>query len=317
MPSHQRTTQRPGSGRVPRSPTGRIPKWALDEAMGRPVQPTPWRATEPVPLYPSSGRTGSRRERLWGVLAIVIAAAAVLALGLSSGWPQHPGAAPVASGPPPGHEEGAATHPSAVIQAGAGEYRFSFRQSDGSPVTFSPCRPIHYVVRPDHAPPNANRMITSAIAAVSRATGLRFVADGLTDEPLVQDRRPYQPDRYGNRWAPVLIAWATEDEEPDFGIDVAGKAGPVRVTRPNGMFTYVTGEVRLDPTSVIHISRTFGEPLARSVIEHELGHLVGLQHVKDATQIMFPRAQPGVVSFGAGDLKGLSALGSGSCVSDL
>jgi Matrixin len=317
MPSHQRTTRGPGSGRVPRSPTGRIPKWALDEAMGRPVQPTPWRATEPVQLYPSSGRTGSRRERLWGVLAIVIAAAVVLALGLSSGWPQHPGAAPRASGPPPGHEEGAATHPSAVMKAGAGEYRFSFRQSDGSPVTFSPCRPIHYVVRPDHAPANGDRMIAAAVAEVSRATGLRFVADGRTDEPIVQDRRPYQPDRYGKRWAPVLIAWVTEEEDPDFGVDIAGNAGAQRVSRPGGQFTYVTGAVHLDPGVLTDLTRTRGEAVARSVLLHELGHLVGLAHVKDATQIMFPRAQPGVVSFGAGDLKGLAALGSGSCVPDL
>lgn len=183
-------------------------------------------------------------------------------------------------------------------------------------MTFSPCRPIHFVVRPDHAPPNGERMIMAAIGDVSSATGLRFVFDGRTDESVVQDRRPYQPDRYGDRWAPVLIAWVTRAEDPDFGVDIAGTAAPQRVIRPNGTFTYVTGEVHLDPGSLNNMAHALGEPVARSVIAHELGHLVGLAHVKDRTQVMFPRVQPDVVSYGAGDRRGLAQLGSGSCVPD-
>jgi hypothetical protein len=315
-------THTPGSGavRVPRSPTGRIPKWALDEAMGVAPQPTAWRAApQPLQLSPgrATGRGTRRRDVLWGVVAVAVAIAALLALGPTSGWPHRALPSPQASLPPAGHEEHAATHPPATTAGSAGDHRFLALQDDGSPVTFSPCRPIHYVVRPDHAPPNGSRMIAAAIAEVSRATGLRFVADGSTDEPLRQDRDAYQPDRYGKRWAPVLIAWATEDVEPDFGVDIAGEAGPQRVARPGGDLTYVTGTVLLDPAALSAMSRDFGEPVARSVILHELGHLVGLSHVKDGTQIMFPRVQPDVVTFGVGDRRGLAALGSGSCVPDL
>ena len=42
-----------------------------------------------------------------------------------------------------------------------------------------------------------------------------------------------------------------------------------------------------------------------------------LAHVNDPTQIMFPRAQPTVTRFGAGDLAGLAQLGAGDCVPDL
>jgi hypothetical protein len=315
MSAHQ--TQRSGNTNLPRSPSGRIPKWVLDEAAGIPAKPTAWRTTELLPV--PTGRGGrSRRDRAWGAIALAIATLVVGAMAvLSHATPHRPVQDERAVAPPAGLDEGAASRPPVVDRTGVGESRFSYRQPDGSPVTFSPCRPIHYAVRPDHAPANGDRMISAAVAEVSRATGLRFVNDGRTSEQVVQDRRPYQPDRYGNRWAPVLIAWVTDEEDPDFGVDVAGTAGPQRVGRPDGASTYVTGEVHLDPQALDAMARTAGEPLARAVILHELAHLVGLAHVKDPTQIMFPRVQKGVVAFGAGDLRGLAALGSGKCAPDL
>ena len=46
---------------------------------------------------------------------------------------------------------------------------------------------------------------------------------------------------------------------------------------------------------------------------HEFGHLVGLDHVDDPTQLMYPSTSPAVSTFGGGDLAGLAALGSGAC----
>ena len=48
-----------------------------------------------------------------------------------------------------------------------------------------------------------------------------------------------------------------------------------------------------------------------------LRHLVGLDHVTAASQLMYPQSQPGVTDFGAGDLTGLAAVGRGACLSDL
>ena len=66
--------------------------------------------------------------------------------------------------------------PVPAVEAGTG-YRF-LRQQPGSqaPVTWSPCRPVHYVVRPDNAPAGGEQVLQAAIAAVSRAAGLRFIA---------------------------------------------------------------------------------------------------------------------------------------------
>lgn len=60
-------------------------------------------------------------------------------------------------------------------------------------------------------------------------------------------------------------------------------------------------------------SPTSRAPLARAVILHELGHLVGLDHVTAPKQVMYPETQLVSTSLGAGDLTGLSLLGSGAC----
>ena len=47
---------------------------------------------------------------------------------------------------------------------------------------------------------------------------------------------------------------------------------------------------------------------------HELGHLVGLGHVADQSQLMFA-SMVGQTGFGDGDLEGLRQVGSGPCFS--
>ncbi|WP_422677956.1 matrixin family metalloprotease [Blastococcus brunescens] len=48
---------------------------------------------------------------------------------------------------------------------------------------------------------------------------------------------------------------------------------------------------------------------------HEIGHLVGLDHVSDRTQLMYPSAGH-TLDFASGDLAGLAALGDGECMTD-
>lgn len=218
--------------------------------------------------------------------------------------------------PTPGREEAAAplgrpsppAHPSS-------SYRFMVTQQDGkTPVAYDPCRPIHFVVRAKGAPPGGRRLLEQAIGQVSAATGLRFVDDGGTTESPRSQRKAFQPKRYGNRWVPALIAWETAKENPDFASDMAGEAGSTRVEVPGRPAVYVTGQVQLDATK---IRRLLAEPggvaVARGLIDHELGHLVGLGHVKDRTQVMYPRVVHGVTGYRGGDRTGLALLGAGPC----
>ena len=206
-----------------------------------------------------------------------------------------------------GGSRGTAGHPAPDSRRWHRQVPVHQHQERVGPGTFSPCRPIHYVVRPDNAPPAWAKMIAAAVKRVAKATGLVFIDDGATDEAPSQERDVYQPDRYGDRWAPVLITWATPAEVPDFGVDIAGEAGPVRVTSGDGTDTaYVSGTVALDPVKIDEIRTTMGEPVARAIIMHELGHLVGLAHTEHDDQLMFPRGNAEVTKYANGDRTGLA-----------
>lgn len=226
-----------------------------------------------------------------------------------------------ATAPSPGHEE--QNHrllPASPVRFGGegSSVRFLRHQGDSAkPVTWSPCRPIHYVMRPDNAPSGGAALVRSAIQLVSAATSLSFVDDGATNEAPSEDRQAYQPSRYGQRWAPVLVTWATAQEVPDFGVDIAGEAGASRVSTPSGDTTYITGAVALDATKLTSLVNTGRAGLATSVVLHELGHLMGLAHVPDASQIMFPRSSDAIAAYGQGDLVGLGELGRGPCQPDI
>jgi hypothetical protein len=316
---------------VPRSPTGRLPQWVLDEAVGIPSTPDPWRASPTPP----------RRRRGRGVVRTILVVVLVLCFGIGAAvlvgpgpWPWGPpttaelqGAPPGASAvpvptdrPAPGNEVADSplgTPPPPPAEGGA--HTFATFQSDGvTPVAYDPCRPVHYVVRPDAAPPGGEALVHEAFARLSEATGLRFVHDGGTDEPGTRDRELFQPDRYGNRWAPVLVAWETEEQNPALAGEIVGEAGSVAVSLGDGPRVYLSGAVSLDAGTLGDLlTRPDGDGIVRAIVLHELGHLAGLGHVDDPDQLLFPKAQEEVTDFAAGDLTGLSRLGEGPCEPDL
>ncbi|MFE5839531.1 matrixin family metalloprotease [Arthrobacter sp. NPDC056493] len=189
--------------------------------------------------------------------------------------------------------------------------------SDGSPVGYSPCRPLHYVVNASLAPDGAAGLVPLAIREISRVTGIRFVDDGATDEQPSDQRAPYQPEAYGDRWAPLLISWTTPDAAPKLGGKVIGTGGSTHYSYGNGPKSYVTGSLELDaPQMAIELERPDGTGYATAVILHELGHVMGLEHVNDPVQLMYPEigAPDGLA---AGDLNGLYQLGKTPCRKDL
>jgi hypothetical protein len=194
-----------------------------------------------------------------------------------------------------------------------------FRQTlpGGLPVTYDPCRPVHYVVNPAAMPPAGIALVQEAVRMLSQATGLVFVADGLTDEPLSPQRKSVDVPRYGNRWSPVLVGWSDAAAYPELAGDVAGVGGSTMVT-PRGPASarLDSGQVALDADLFHRLDQRGAVEQERAIVLHELAHVVGLDHVSSPTELMYPRTSK-QARFGPGDLEGLAMLGQGVCHTDM
>lgn len=329
-----RAGEEPAGLLVPRSSrSGRTPRWAVEEALERQrralLSPGERRrqdrraaraARRSARRWAKASRKRSRARRAAPAVGIVL----VLALWFTPGLHQRHVLPhirpwfPNASAPPPGVGSSEVPLGAPPAAAASGSYRFhESPDPEQEMVAFDPCRPVHYVVRPDGAPPDGPQLIAEAVAEISAATGLRFVDDGTTDENPDAEREPYQPERYGRQWAPVLVAWSDPAEVPGLAGDVAGLAGPAARQAPGGPFVYVTGQVMLDAPDLRRaLEHPGGAAGVRGVIQHELGHVVGLDHVDDPHQLMHPSSR-GVPGLAAGDRAGLARLGAGQCAPQL
>jgi hypothetical protein len=239
----------------------------------------------------------------------VLLAATVVGVALVRLGPGGPSA--TSPSPSAADEDGAPPATSRGTGASSDGYAVWARNGDGTPVRWDPCSPIEVVVATEGAPPGAWEDLGEAVARTEDATGLTFRLGATTDERPRADRPPYQPDRYGHRWAPVLVAWG---EPHEGGIRLRssdrGVAVPIAVGPP-GDRTYVTAQL------VLNAERTDLDPGFEdrawswgSTILHELAHVVGLDHVDDPDELLWAHPGEGPVTFGRGDLAGLAAVGA-------
>lgn len=276
--------------------------------------------TPPVPQFPA-GTTAARpqKKRARRIVAGVAVSLAVAA-----------GATYVATGPhsfaslgaqieasrdrwPTPHRGGTERLAPAVTATPHADYVIS-RTEGGQPVRYDPCDTIHYVIRPENAPAGGEQLIHEAVTKTARATGLTFEYDGTTDESPNVDRLKYQPERYGDRWAPLLISWTTPDETPAFTGDIAGFGGSAPLQAGQAPWIFVTGQVQLDGPLAQQLVAKGSVATVQSMLLHQMGHVVGLGHAEGKDSLMYRANDGAVAGFSDGDKAGLALLGSGPCV---
>jgi hypothetical protein len=195
-----------------------------------------------------------------------------------------------------------------------GAFRFLERVG-GVPVRWNPCEPITYALNTAGTSSPVRTDLHEALRRVTRATGIHFRPVGMTRETFI---RAYQRMRFRGviRKAALILIWVDHDDyqailrllrDPRPSIAFAKTMAGLYANRDQ----YFGGIVVMDGDATAR--RGFGDFYAHgSVLLHELGHIMGLDHVKDPDQLMYSGRHPNfrVRYFGPGDLEGLRRLGA-------
>lgn len=246
-------------------------------------------AAEPAPPSRPPGR---RRVGALGLLGVALVAALALTVTGSR--------EPSSALPPPALD-------------GADGYRFiHVDEGTALPSRFDPCAPVSYVINPAGAPARGVEDVEEAFRRAELATGIRFVYEGEVDEVPSRDRPPHQPERYGDRWAPILVGWTAMDAGEGERIHgtVVGWAAHSPLLSAGRQDVVTTGTIALD-ADARSVNAGFGAGRRwGNVILHEVGHLLGLDHSEGRGEVMAETVDRGAGRWGAGDLLGLAYLGS-------
>lgn len=257
------------------------------------------------------------------------AAVATPALRPSAVTPPTPNAKPTSRPSPPSSTSSTSTAAAAPPPAApsgsavATDYRLTTNR-DGSVVRWNPCAPIHYTVNAALAadPAGALADTQAAIGKIAAASGLAFVYDGPT---TLAPTRSWLDDGTSAS-SGLVIAWAARGtgagQSDLFGADADGEGGwwESGVSKDGQTWTWQIkrGFVVIDPAGGADYAPGFGAGQSRGVLlMHELGHAVGLGHVDNPRDVMFPVITPSSrAQWGPGDLAGLALVGKGAgCIS--
>ena len=191
--------------------------------------------------------------------------------------------------------------------ASADPSSYSFLGNSG-PVRWDPCRTINYRVNPSQMPTGGMSDTQEALTRISSASGLRYSYLGTTS--VVPGNDPIPAD------SPLVISWVKPGQTPYLGSgsQSAGVAGVKwgRAFRSDGAQTtmIVEGWVTMNADRPLPAGFTpvNGGGTHGILMQHELGHTVGMGHVDDRAQMMNSTVYAS--DWGDGDLAGLNLLGS-------
>ncbi|WP_372733700.1 matrixin family metalloprotease [Nocardioides sp.] len=182
-------------------------------------------------------------------------------------------------------------------------------------VRWNPCAPIRYQVNARRAPAGALKDVKVALSRISAATGLVFEYAGPSRvDPKMSASQDYGPN------VDLLIGWVNGSQTDMFqgrGTAPVATGGPIYYKKGfiDGAGRPVAwafkGRVAINVAYNKRLKPGGGKGFTRvKTLMHELGHVVGLNHARTKTQVMYPRIGFGNNRWGRGDLAGLRHLGA-------
>lgn len=196
--------------------------------------------------------------------------------------------------------------PAGYLGAGTTTYGAGWNLFDGG-ARWNPCRTVRWAYNPSGEKYAALPDMQRAFARLAGISGLRFRYVGATDWRYLGNFEGFPASQ-----ADVTVGWASDLEYDKLGGNTVGYGGWTghTIRRADVQFKIDRGYLILDNGATLQPG--FDQVGWGSVSMHEIMHALGLDHAAEPVQMMYPELTAQNVNPGAGDIAGLTRVGSAS-----